>query len=138
MQLFHKMIAAMAQGEREEIADRVTVSVAVRTKLRKPLNQTFPYGYHWKNKQLVPHLDQAPIRKIAYELFCKHRRKSVVTRMLNEWGYRTSKNSKCSDIAVGRILIDPTAKGEHRRNGLCHSEAIRLYDGYNHRAEYTN
>src|SRR5205085_9403852 len=68
-------------------------------------------GYHWQDKQLVPHPEQAPIRKLAYELFLEHRRKGVVAKVLNDRGYRTSQNKKWRDISVGRILVDPTAKG---------------------------
>ena len=114
--LFYTMIAAMAHWEREEIADRVSASVTVRAKLGKPLNQMAPYGYCWKDKQLVPHPEQAPIRKLAYELFLTHRRKGVVKTILNERGYRTSTNSKWSDVAVGRILLDPSAKGVRHYN----------------------
>lgn len=109
--LFYTMIAAMAQWEREEIADRVQASVTIRAKLGKTINGRAPYGYHWKERKLIPHPEEAPIRRKAYELFLEHRRKGTVAKLLNAAGYRTRDGVLWRDMQVTRVLIETSAKG---------------------------
>jgi site-specific DNA recombinase len=114
--LFYNMVAVMAQWEREEIVDRITSSVKVRAKLGKPINGKAPYGYQWVNKKLVVHPDEAPVRKLMYELFVQHKRRKTVCRLLNEKGYRTRGGGGWTDTALGHVLQDPSAKGQYRSN----------------------
>lgn len=109
--LFFTIIAAMATWEREEIADRQKASILTRAHLGKTINGRAPYGYQWKDRKLVLHPDEAPVRRKAYELFQQYRRKGTAAKLLNAAGSRTRANSPFSDMQVGRILACESAKG---------------------------
>ena len=75
-----------------------------------------PYGYRRTENGFEPDPDEAPIRKLIYELFLVHKGKKTVARLINEKGYRTRSSAAFSGNSIDRFLRDPIAKGHHKDN----------------------
>ncbi|MCP4161321.1 MAG: hypothetical protein GY760_14710, partial [Deltaproteobacteria bacterium] len=60
--------------------------------------------------------EEAPIRRLMYDLFFEHQRMSTVASELNNRGYITRKGKKWSDVTVRRLLKNTDAKGVRRCN----------------------
>jgi site-specific DNA recombinase len=111
--MFFHLLGVFAHWEREEIAERVSASVLTRAKLGKSINGQAPYGYQWKDRKLILHPEEAPVRRLAYELFLQHRRKGTVAKLLTAAGYRSREGNHWHDMQVARVLTDPSAKGTY-------------------------
>ena len=114
--LFYQLLGLFAQWEREEITERINASVLTRAKLGKSLNGSSPFGYVWKDKMLVIHPEEGPIRQQIYQLYLQHRRKGAVARHLNAAGYRTRAGCLWSDTSIARTITDTTARGVYYIN----------------------
>jgi len=120
--MFFHLLGVFAQWEREETAERINASFLTRAKLGKLLNKSVPYGYKVVEGKMVLHPQEAAIRREAYELFLRHRRKFTVAKMLNDKGYRTRKGRLWTWTQIKDILTDSSAKGVYlfnriKRNG---------------------
>ncbi len=116
--MFFHLLGVFAQWEREEITERVNASVLTRAKMGKSINGTSPFGYEWKDRKLVIKPTEAAIRRKAYELFLKYRRKGQVAKELNAAGYRTRKGNIWRDTSILRILDESSAKGVYVFNTM--------------------
>lgn len=113
--LLYTVIGALAQWEREEISARVAASIPIRARQGKSTGGIGPFGYMWKEHQLVPNPSEAPIVKRAYELYLEFGRLKAVCSQLKEEGYRARK-SDFKPQTLKRVLTDTTYKGLRRAN----------------------
>jgi site-specific DNA recombinase len=123
---FYTILAAVAQWEREEISERIRASVSIRATLGRPLNGKATMGYVWIDKNLVPDPAKAPIRKLLYLLFAKHKRLETVARLLNDSGFRTGNGALFYCRTVRRLIKDSTPMGRHVINYTTRQEGTSI------------
>ncbi len=113
---FYTLLSALSTYEREIIYERQMASLNYRKSLGKFTGGMVSYGFKIVDAEVEINEDEAPIRRLMYDLFLEHQRMSIVANELNNRGYLTRKSKKWSDVTVRRLLKNTDAKGIRRCN----------------------
>ncbi|MFD2916815.1 recombinase family protein [Psychroserpens luteus] len=114
--LFYTMISAMGQWERENNLERMLASIETRRSMGKFTGGTVSHGFTIVDAKVVINKEEAPVRRLMFDLFLEHQRMSTVARKLNDKGYRTRKDKAWSDTTIRRLLKNTDAKGMRKFN----------------------
>ena len=113
------MLSAIAEFERDIIAERITDNMYELAKEGRWLGGECPLGYYSKKEKLVidkkkttiNHLEPVPDEQRAvkrlYELFLQKGSYNATFTMLNAEGFKTKKGKQFTSIAVKNILQNP-------------------------------
>ena len=113
---FYTLLSALSTYEREITYERQIASLNYRRKQGKFTGGMVSYGYKIIDAEVVINEEEAPIRRLIYDLFIEHQRMSTVARELNNRGYVTRKGKQWSDVTIRRLLKNTDAKGMRKCN----------------------
>ena len=113
---FYTLLSALSTYEREITYERQMASLNYRRKQGKFTGGAVSYGYKIEDAEVVINEEEAPIRKLMYDLFLEHQRMATVANELNHRGYVTRRGSPWSDVTVRRLLKNTDAKGVRKCN----------------------
>ncbi|MDQ0268928.1 site-specific DNA recombinase [Cytobacillus purgationiresistens] len=119
--LFITLVAAIAQWERENLAERVRLGMEKKAKLGLWKGGTPPYGYKLEEKKLVINHKE---EKVVKEIFNFAARKGFysIAKILTDKGYPTRSGNNWHVDSVRDIANNPTYAGY-----LTFSESIKEY-----------
>ncbi|OIP47821.1 MAG: hypothetical protein AUK46_03255 [Flavobacteriaceae bacterium CG2_30_31_66] len=113
---FYTLLSALSTYEREITYERQIASLNYRRKQGKFTGGMVSYGYKIVNAEVVINEEEAPLRRLIYDLFLEHQRMTTVAHELNNRGYLTRKGKPWSDSTVRRLLKNTDAKGIRKCN----------------------
>ncbi|MCI1574704.1 MAG: recombinase family protein [Weizmannia coagulans] len=108
--LFITLVAAIAQWERENLAERVKMGIDKKIKLGKWKGGTAPYGYVYEDDRLIVNPEEAKIVKIIFDLAKKHGFLTVARR-LTELGFPTRGGEEWHVDTARGIATNPVYAG---------------------------
>lgn len=111
--LFVTLVAALAQWERENLAERVKMGMLKKITMGEWAGGTTPYGYDYIDGEfkVVPH--EAELVKRMYKMAFTKGMDSIA-KQLNREGYRTRKGAKFAGYTVQYIVKNPFYIGKMR------------------------
>jgi site-specific DNA recombinase len=108
--LFITLVAAIAQWERENTAERVRMGMEKKTKLGKWKGGMAPYGYLIKNTELTINPDEEPLIKYIFKLSKTHGFYTIA-KQLTQKGFATRKGGNWHVDTVRDIANNPIYAG---------------------------
>lgn len=116
--MFITIVAAMAQWERENLGERVSLGFAEKARQGKyPLNfRPFGYNLDLKESKLSIRSDEAKIVRLIYDLYTKGYGANRICQYLNKRNIRTRDGNEWNDSPLMDILKSPLYIGHIRWN----------------------
>ncbi|MEH6941483.1 recombinase family protein [Bacillus sp. JJ722] len=111
--LFITMVAAIAEWERETIAERVYDNLKYRAEQGLVNGGPAPLGYDWEEGDLVVNQEEAKYVRYIFNAYLSKGMTSIAID-LNTKGVKTKNNNRFSQKAVERILKNPIYVGNVR------------------------
>ncbi|WP_052252242.1 recombinase family protein [Bacillus sp. MSP5.4] len=108
--LFITLIAAIAQWERENLAERVKMGIEKKVKFGKWPGGLPPYGYVYKNDELIINPEEAKVVKLIFSM-AKTLGFYTIAKRLTETGYSTKNGGQWHVDTVRGIANNPVYAG---------------------------
>lgn len=113
--LFITLVAALAQWERENLAERVKFGMLKKASLGEWMGGIIPYGYTFDGNAFRIVENEAAIVKKIFKMG-KTKGMDAISKALNTEGFRTKKGFNWSGFSVHYILRNPVYIGNFRYN----------------------
>ena len=114
--LFITLVAALAQWERENLAERVKLGMEQMVKERKRPGGPPPYGYTLCDGALTVHPEEAATVRAMFEQYARGDSPRKIAEQANRLGARGKNGARWSAGAVLRLLKNPVYYGALRWN----------------------
>jgi site-specific DNA recombinase len=127
--LFIRLVASMAQWERENLGERVRFGMQEKAREGKWTVSTPPLGYDSKESELTVNPSEAAIVKEIFSLYLSGMGMHKIARNLNERGLYTKKGKPWAQSTIQYILTNPIYHGTTRYNYRLNTENYFEVDG---------
>jgi DNA invertase Pin-like site-specific DNA recombinase len=124
------IIQRIAQLESEQLSERVKVGMTQKAKSGKGfLGFNIPYGYDYKNGELILNPYEAKIVKLIFQLYLTGQSIGTIVKQLNNRGILTKRGKHWGKQTVATILKNPLYCGlKHWKDIIHQSTHMKIID----------
>ncbi|BAU27949.1 site-specific DNA recombinase [Aneurinibacillus soli] len=124
--LFLTLVAALAQWERENLAERVRFGMEQMARQERRPGGPPPFGFELVNQKLVINEKEAVVVRFIYDRYLQGTGMVSIAVECNQLGYRTKKGNEFKRTAIFDILNNPAYYGALRWNYKDYGDGTKL------------